>query len=139
VHHHIIFGTQCLLRGPTTFYFYNSKLMTTSPSTFTNTSSSFTHLPRRIFFVTLALFLLVYLGDSLWFQLRVHYPAVGPTTSSVHRIRLLAIPLKNNKVEYQLDSQKPEEDLPCARSLFSHAGNRPCWYVTRHAKDPISM
>ncbi|HYW66886.1 MAG TPA: hypothetical protein VFB10_09290, partial [Candidatus Dormibacteraeota bacterium] len=74
-----------------------------------------------------------------WFQFRMHYPSVGPTASSVHRIRLLAIQLKNNKVEYQIDAQKPEEDLTCARSLFPHAGNRPCWYVTRHAKDPITM
>lgn len=113
--------------------------MITSPTTSTDTPSSFSHILRRIFFAALALFLFVYLGDFLWFQVRVHYPAAGPTTSSVHRIRLLAIPLKNNKVEYQLDAQKPEEDLPCARSLFSHAGNPPCWYVTRHAKDPITM
>jgi hypothetical protein len=113
--------------------------MTTSPRTFADSSSSFSHIPRRIFFAALALFLLVYLGDFLWFQLRVYYPAAGPASSSVHRIRLLAIQLKNNKVEYQIDSQKPEEDLPCARSLFSHAGIRPCWYVTRHAKDPITM
>jgi len=55
--------------------------MTTSASTFTNTSSSFSHIPRRIFLVALVLFLLVYLGDFLWFQLRVHYPAAGPTTT----------------------------------------------------------
>jgi hypothetical protein len=113
--------------------------MTTSPSTLADSSLSLSHILRRILFVAFALLLLVYLGDFLWFQLRVHYPTAGPTTSSVHRYRLLAIPLKNNKVEYQLDSQKPEEDLPCARSLFSHAGNRPCWYVTRHAKAPITM
>jgi hypothetical protein len=113
--------------------------MTTSPSAFADSSSTFTHIARRIFFAALALFLLVYLGDFLWFQFRVHYPAAGPTTSSVHRIRLLAIQLKNNRVEYQIDAQKPEEDLPCTRSLFSHAGIRPCWYVTRHAKDPITM
>ncbi|HKM79664.1 MAG TPA: hypothetical protein VJY15_01695 [Candidatus Acidoferrum sp.] len=113
--------------------------MTTAPSASAVSSSFFNHMARRVFFAALALLLLFYLGDSLWFQLRVHYPAVGPTTSSVHRIRLLAIPLKNNRVEYQIDSQKPEEDLPCVLSLFPHAGIRPCWYVTRHAKDPISM
>jgi hypothetical protein len=110
VHLRIIFGAQYLLRGPTTFYFCNSNPMTTPPTAFADSSSSFSHIPRRIFFAALALFLLVYLGDFLWFQVRVHYPAAGPTTSSVHRYRLLAIPLKNNKVEYQLDSQKPEED-----------------------------
>jgi len=113
--------------------------MTTSPNTSADSSSPFSHTLRRIFFAALALLLLVYLCDFLWFQLRVHYPAVGPTMSSVHRYRLLAIPLKNNKVDYEIDSQKPEEDLPCVRSLFSHAGIRPCWYVTRHAKDPITM
>ncbi len=92
-----------------------------------------------ILFALLSPLLLVYLGDSLWFQFRVRYPSVGPTISSVHRYRLLSIPLKNNKVDYEIDSQKPEEDLPCVRSLFSHAGIRPCWYVTRHAKDPIPM
>jgi len=113
--------------------------MTPSPTNFTDASNPFRHILRRIFLAALALFLLVYLGDFLWFQLRMHYPAAGPTTSSIHRIRLLAIPLKNNKVEYQIDAQKPEEDLPCVRTLFSHAGIRPCWYVTRHAKDPIAM
>ena len=113
--------------------------MTTPPTTLAGSSLSFSHIARRIFFAALALFLLVYLGDLLWFQLRVHYPAAGPTMSSVHRYRLLAIPLKNNKIDYEIDSQKPEEDVPCVRSLFPHGGIRPCWYVTRHAKDPISM
>ena len=113
--------------------------MITSPTTSTDTPSSFSHILRRIFFAALALFLFVYLGDFLWFQVRVHYPAAGPTTSSVHRIRLLAIPGKANKVEYQIDALQPEEDLLCARSLFPHASLRPCWYVTRDANDPIPM
>jgi len=96
-------------------------------------------MARRVFFAALILLLLFYLADYLWFQFRVHYPAAGPTTSSVHRYRILAIPLKNNKVDYEIDPQKPEEDLPCVLSLFPHAGIRPCWYVTRHAKDPIPM
>jgi len=113
--------------------------MTTPPTASAYSSSSFSHIPRRIFFAALALLLLVYLGDFLWFQFRAHYPAAGPTASSVHRVRLLAIQLKNNKVEYQIDAQKPEEDLPCVRSLFPHGGIRPCWYVIRRAKDPIPM
>jgi hypothetical protein len=42
-------------------------------------------------------------------------------------------------VDYEIDSQKPEEDVPCVHSLFFHAGMSPCWYVTRHANDPIPM
>ena len=113
--------------------------MTTSPTAFTAPSWSLRHVVLRTLFAVLVMLLLVYLGDFLWLQLRVHYPAVGPTMSSVHRYRLLAIPLKDNKVDYEIDSQKPEEDVPCVRALFSHGGIRPCWYVTRHAKDPIPM
>jgi hypothetical protein len=42
-------------------------------------------------------------------------------------------------MDYEIDSQQPEEDVPCAHSLFSQAGMRPCWYVKRHANDPIPM
>ena len=113
--------------------------MNTAPTALTSSPWSLRRIALRIFFATLALLLLVYLGDFLWLQFRLHYPAAGPTTGSVHRIRLLAIQLKNNKVEYQIDAQKPEEDLPCVRTLFSHGGIRPCWYVIPHAKDPIPM
>ena len=102
-------------------------------------SFSLSRILRRILLMVLILAFLVYLGDYLWLQLRLHSSSAAAATGSVHRIRLLAIQLKNNKVEYQIDSQKPEEDLPCIRTLFPHGGIRPCWYVTRHAKDPISM
>jgi len=113
--------------------------MTTSSTASAAPSFSLRRILLRTLVAAVALYLVIYAGDFLWLQLRAHYPVVGPTTGSVHRIRLLAIPLKNNKVEYQIDAQKPEEDLPCVRSLFPHAGIRPCWYVTRHAKDPIPM
>jgi hypothetical protein len=87
----------------------------------------------------MALLILLYLIDFAFYSLRARFPRLGPATGSVHRIRMLAIPEKNNKVEYQIDTVHPEEDLPCTHSLFPHAGNRPCWYVTRHANDPITM
>lgn len=83
--------------------------------------------------------LFVYLADLSWFALRSWKPSLGASSSSVHRTRLLAIPDKGNKVEYQIDVQQPEEDVPCSRSIFPQGGNRPCWYVVRHAKDPIPM
>lgn len=94
---------------------------------------------RRVLLYVLALFLLLYFADFALYELRLHVPKFGPANGSVHRIRLLAVPEKNNKVEYEIDSAKPEEDLPCSHSLFPHGGNRPCWYVTRHANDPIMM
>jgi hypothetical protein len=95
---------------------------------------------RKIVYLTpLVLLLFLYVGDLLWFSLRSWLPSLGATTSSVHRIRLLAIPDKGNRVEFQIDVQQPEEDVPCSRSIFPQGKNRPCWYVSRHAKDPIPM
>jgi hypothetical protein len=114
--------------------------MTPSPSTSPFFSAALRLVFRRIVLAALALLFLVYLGDSLRFQFRLHYPAAaGRATGSVHRIRLYSIAGKNNKVEYQIDPVQPEEDLPCVHSLFPHSGQRPCWYVTRHANDPIPM
>ncbi|HKI13254.1 MAG TPA: hypothetical protein VKA02_14130 [Candidatus Acidoferrum sp.] len=41
--------------------------MITSPTTSPDSSSPFSRVVRRIFLATLALLLLVYLGDFLWF------------------------------------------------------------------------
>jgi hypothetical protein len=95
--------------------------------------------PRRVLFSILALLLLLYLMDFVWYELRLRIPKLGPATGSVHRIRLLAIASKGNKVQYEIDELRPEEDVPCSHSLFPRGDNRPCWYVTRHAKDPIPM
>ena len=95
--------------------------------------------PKRLLLAVLGLLLAAYLVDFAWFECRVHLPKLGSATGSVHRVRLLAISSKGNKVQYQVDSLQPEEDLPCARSLFPQGGNRPCWYVAKHASDPIPM
>jgi hypothetical protein len=108
--------------------------MTFAPATRVPLSST-----RRVLLSLLAVLALLYLGDFAWYQLRLHLPKLGAPAGSVHRIRLLAVPVKNNKVDYELDTVKPEEDLPCTHSLFPHSDIRPCWYVTRHANDPIPM
>ena len=94
---------------------------------------------RRVFLALLALFVLFYLADLAWYELRAFAPQLGATTGSVHRIRLLAISAKGNKVEYEIDAVHPEEDVPCSHSVFPRDGNRPCWYLVRHAKNPIPM
>jgi len=101
------------------------------------TNATFT--PRQLLVSVVGLILLVYVADAGWYQCRVWVPKFGTATGAVHRIRLLAISRKGNKVEYQIDSLRPEEDVPCSHSLFPQAGNRPCWYVTKHASDPIPM
>lgn len=83
---------------------------------------------------------LAYLCDFGWYEIRRRVRWAGPANSSVHRIRLLAIPGKANKVEYQIDALRPEEDVPCTRTIFRQSSDaNPCWYVARHAHDPIQM
>ena len=94
---------------------------------------------NRLIIFLLAPFALAYFLDFCWYELRVHAPNLGAPTGSVHRIRLLAIPNKGNKTTFELDQVHPEEDLPCSHSLFPQGGSRPCWYVVRHANDPISI
>jgi hypothetical protein len=95
--------------------------------------------PRRVFPAMLALVVVVYMLDLGWYECRVLVPKLGAAKGSVHRVRLLAIQAKANKVEYQVDSVRPEEDLPCAHSLFPQGRTPPCWYVSKHANDPIPM
>ncbi len=110
--------------------------MTTTPASL-RTARSFSL--TRVVLLLIGLLMVVYLVDLAFYALRTRFPKLGAAAGSVHRIRMLAIPEKNNKVEYQIDSVRPEEDVPCSRSLFPHGGNAPCWYVTRHANDPITM
>jgi hypothetical protein len=110
--------------------------MTGNPST---DPTGFTVFSWRTVRLVLTVLLAIYLIDALWFQLRISFPRLGRASGSVHRTRLLAIPDKGNKTEYQVDEIHPEEDVPCARALFPHSAEGPCWYVVRHAKDPIQM
>jgi len=94
---------------------------------------------KRLLVLVLALLLVLYLVDFCWYELRVHFPRMGQATGSIHRIRLLAIPNKANKTTFELDMVHPEEDVPCSHTLLPQGGARPCWYVARHANDPISI
>ena len=93
----------------------------------------------RLLRIAVALLLALFFLDAIWFYIRRAYPAAGKSSSSIHRRRILAIANKGGKTEYTIDAVQPEEDIPCANSLFPHAAQKPCWYVTRHAKDPIPM
>jgi hypothetical protein len=94
---------------------------------------------RRTLLALIALFVVFYIADFAWYELRVAFPKLGASSGSVHRIRLLAISSKGNKIQYEIDAVHPEEDVPCSRSVFPRGGNRPCWYMVRHANDPIPM
>ena len=75
----------------------------------------------------LAAALLLWLGDWTVWRIRV-WRGGGYDTVQVNQI--LLIPLKNHKME--ADSQSTA-DQPCARSIFPHGGDDPCWWLRRHA------
>jgi hypothetical protein len=104
-----------------------------------DSASPGTRLVLRVAAAFILLCFVFYALDFAWYHLRLAMPKLGAASSSVHRIRLLAIPDKGKKTEFQLDAVHPEEDVPCSRTLFPQASQNPCWYVSRHAKDPIPM
>lgn len=77
---------------------------------------------------------LVYLADSAWVYLRIwrhHDP-----TSAVEVSVMLAIPQKNNRIEF---APGDSETQPCVHSLFPHLGLVPCWYLERHTRKQINF
>ena len=84
--------------------------------------------------------LLLWLGDWTVWRIRVSHGG-GYDTVQVNQI--LLIPLKNHKMEADAQSTA---DQPCARSIFPHGGDDPCWWLRRHAtvwqqaysREPIS-
>jgi hypothetical protein len=85
------------------------------------------------------LVVIVYAGDYAWARLRTAYPGLGNAFDSVQVTRLLAIPLKSGKTEYEMDALQPEMTVTCVRALFGHLGYPPCWYVRRNSQKPIPM
>ena len=68
-------------------------------------------------------FLAVYGSDFAVFRLR------GSPLSKVTVNRYLTIPLKGNKNEIDYLGTS---DVPCSVSLFSQAGQSPCWQLRRN-------
>ena len=97
------------------------------------------NLARRALVLIAALTAIVYAGDYAVVRLRAAYPRLGNAFGSVQMVRLLAIPLKNGRVDYELDALHPEVTITCVRALFPHLGCQPCWYVRRQSQKPIPM
>jgi hypothetical protein len=97
------------------------------------------NLARRTLLLIVALAAVVYACDYAVVRLRASYPRFGNAFASVQVVRLLAIPLKNGRVDYELDALQPEVTVTCVRALFPHLGYQPCWYVRRQSQKPIPM
>ena len=86
-----------------------------------------------------AALLLAYVGDSLWFRVRMIHPKPADPLESFTGPRVLAIPEKGGKTSYEIDQQNPVQTTTCAHSWFPHAGYSPCWYVKPRLNQPIPM
>lgn len=94
---------------------------------------------KRTLMALVVVLLLAYIGDSAWFRVRMIHPKQADPLESFTGPRLLAIPEKGNKTDYEIDQQNPEQTVTCAHSWFPQAGYRPCWYVKPRLNQPIPM
>ena len=101
------------------------------------------HLMRtqsiRILYALLLLLAVAYGYDYASVRRRMSAKKPGDPFDVVTHPNLLAIPLKGNKVDYELDAQSPMESESCVHSLFPHYGYTPCWYVVRRSRKPTQM
>jgi hypothetical protein len=97
------------------------------------TVMSLSQIARRMVLGALLAAALLYACD--WLVLHVRKTPYETLTAP----RILAIPQKNGRVEYQMDELNPTQSVTCVHALFPHTGAQPCWYAKRHINDPISM
>lgn len=75
-------------------------------------------------------FVVIYAGDWAVYRLR------GSPTSTVTVNRMLAVPLKGNKTEYD---DLGSGDEPCSVSLFPQGGDPPCWRLRRNTNQVTNL
>lgn len=96
-------------------------------------------LAKRALVITAIALAVVYLGDFVSVRIRMLHPKAADPFESMTTLRVLAIPEKNGKTEYEVDAQNPEQTATCVHSLFPHYGYSPCWYVKPRINQPIPM
>ena len=85
---------------------------------------------ERMLVVSVVGFVAVYGGDWAIFKLR------GSPHSKVTINRYVTIPLKGNKQEFDYLGSV---DVPCSVSLFSQAGQSPCWQLRRNTNQGATL
>ena len=81
----------------------------------------------------------LYLGDYLFVRVRMLHAKPADPFETLKSLRVLAIPEKNGKTEYEVDTQNPEQTVTCVHSILPHYGYSPCWYVKPRINQPIPM
>jgi hypothetical protein len=98
-----------------------------------------TILARRVLISVVLVLGLLYGTDYLYVRVRILHPKPADPLETLKALRVLAIPEKNGKTEYEVDAQNPEQAVTCVHSLFPHYGYSPCWYVKPRLNQPIPM
>ena len=94
---------------------------------------------KRILVSAMAVLAVLYIGDYLSVRVRAMHPKPADPFESLKTLRVLAIPEKNGKTEFEVDAQNPEQTVTCVHSLLPHYGYSPCWYVKPRINRPIPM
>jgi hypothetical protein len=94
---------------------------------------------KRILGGLVGALVLVYVSDYTYLRIRMLRPTPTSPFESMTRTRVLAIPQKNGKFDYQIDETQPVETLTCVHSLFPHYGDQPCWYLKPRINQPIPI
>ena len=88
-------------------------------------------LIQRVLVVLIVALALAYVGDFLWFRVRLIHPKPADPMESFTGPRVLAIPEKGGKISYEIDQQNPMQTTTCVHSLFLHAGFSPAGMCSR--------
>lgn len=83
--------------------------------------------------VLVALAALVYAGDFVWFEFRIHNPKINDPLETI--TFFYATGVKGGKVEVFYD--QPQTQI-CVHSIFPHGGYRACWRFNRSRIQLIS-
>ena len=131
-------GTRAGLRGGRA----SNQLSDARPNPIGSTNivvTSFRIIFTRIAVGAVAAFAVLCVGDSLSVRTRAVHPKPADPFESLKSLRILAIPEKNGKTEYEVDALNPEQTATCVHSVFPHYGYSPCWYVKPKINQPIPM
>jgi hypothetical protein len=96
-------------------------------------------LVTRMIYALLMMLALTYGFDYASVRRRMSAQKQGDPFDTISYPHLLAIPVKGNKVDYELDANTPIETESCVHSIFPHYGYTPCWYVLQRSKSPTPM
>jgi hypothetical protein len=90
----------------------------------------------RGLFGILVLVAILWIADWVSFRYRLSKGTPGNPLETVRIEPTYAIPHKDGRAEYVFG--KPQM-VTCARSIFPHGGDPPCWYLQKTASKPIQM